>query len=187
MKKLLAIIGALIWTSVHAQQQLELCLGETLHTYTVSANTSGSFTWSLDRNVVSYNNEITVDWSNYEIGTYILEVGFMSDAGCTAEPVQYVVTTTQCPISMVWTPNAFTANGDMINPSWSPVGFNVQSLEFAIFNRWGERIHISNGTGWDGTYRGTPCQDGVYVYLLKWVSDEGKNYEKVGKVTLLGR
>jgi len=56
-----------------------------------------------------------------------------------------------------------------------------------IFNRWGELLFESydSAFGWDGTYTGQPCQDGVYVYVLGWEDSKNKRNSRYGHVTLL--
>ena len=45
----------------------------------------------------------------------------------------------------------------------------VESLHFAIYDRWGEKMFETDDQhqGWDGTYRGKPCEQGVYVYYVE--------------------
>ena len=91
----------------------------------------------------------------------------------------------------VHVPNSFTPNGDGINEVFAPVvvgGF--VRYELTIFDRWGEAIFSSTepGKAWDGLVRGTPVQDGVYVWTLayKALSDEGVDQQRLtGHVTLL--
>jgi gliding motility-associated-like protein len=58
-----------------------------------------------------------------------------------------------------------------------------------IFDRWGELIYESNditNVGWDGTYRGNKCQEGVYTWKLQIMnSDTDRKEEAVGHCTLL--
>jgi gliding motility-associated-like protein len=58
-----------------------------------------------------------------------------------------------------------------------------------IFNRWGQQIFHSTDlmTGWDGTLKGNPAQQGVYTYLVNYTTDlypEQMN-RVVGHVTLI--
>ncbi|MBK9287779.1 MAG: gliding motility-associated C-terminal domain-containing protein [Flavobacteriales bacterium] len=91
----------------------------------------------------------------------------------------------------VHVPNSFTPNGDGINEVFAPlvVGSFIR-YELTIFDRWGEAVFSSTepGKAWDGLVRGTPVQDGVYVWTLayKAVSDEGVDQQRLtGHVTLL--
>jgi gliding motility-associated-like protein len=61
-------------------------------------------------------------------------------------------------------------------------------MEMVIFNRWGEKIFESsypNGGWWDGTFNNKPCQDDVYVFILKSTNIVGLQKEFKGNVTLL--
>jgi gliding motility-associated-like protein len=60
-----------------------------------------------------------------------------------------------------------------------------------VYNRWGQLMFESNDIhyGWDGTYKGTVCPEGVYTWVIKYVG-VGKHYlekegMKTGHVTLL--
>ena len=92
---------------------------------------------------------------------------------------------------LVNVPNAFTPDGDGTNEVFAPVvSGTVRAWELRIFDRWGEELFNSSEPhkGWDGTFNGTPVQDGVYVWQLgyKAVSDDGVKQEKLtGSVTLL--
>jgi len=70
----------------------------------------------------------------------------------------------------IWVPNVFTPNGDGKNDSFHPLGQQIQSYKMLIYNRWGEMLFESNefGQGWDGTYKGKECPEGVYVYLITY-------------------
>jgi gliding motility-associated-like protein len=59
--------------------------------------------------------------------------------------------------------------------------------EFRIFNRWGQEIFSTtdvNG-GWDGSWHGQPQDMGVYQYVIKVASPEGKVETFKGDVTLI--
>ena len=84
-------------------------------------------------------------------------------------------------------PSAFTPNDDNLNDVFKVVG-KVDSKDFVleIFNKWGERIFVSNDPsyGWDGTYKGRMVQDDVYVYKII-CKINSKHFIKYGSVTLL--
>jgi gliding motility-associated-like protein len=67
-------------------------------------------------------------------------------------------------------PSAFTPNKDGLNDCYGIKYWGViNELEFSIYNRWGERIFFTRNAGqcWDGTYKGTKQNGGVYVYMVK--------------------
>ena len=83
-----------------------------------------------------------------------------------------------------------TPDGTGINETFGPV-FNggwVDEYEFLVFNRWGELIFESEVPGqfWDGSYKGAPAQEGVYVWEVIYKDLRSRKKERVfGHVTLL--
>ncbi|MFN5355103.1 MAG: PKD domain-containing protein [Bacteroidota bacterium] len=69
----------------------------------------------------------------------------------------------------LWTPNAFTPNGDNKNERFYPVWISASKIRFSIFNRWGTPVFISEelGKGWDGTLNGADVPEGVYVFRVE--------------------
>ncbi|MCF8297166.1 MAG: gliding motility-associated C-terminal domain-containing protein [Saprospiraceae bacterium] len=90
-------------------------------------------------------------------------------------------------ITTFFAPNAFIPS-DAVNNRFKVYGVNITQAEFFIFNRWGEIIYKTNDLeeGWDGTSNGEKCPTGVYVWMVKYMSDEGDNViiEKTERGTL---
>ncbi len=88
----------------------------------------------------------------------------------------------------VYLPNSFTPNSDGLNDTWHPK-FNCvfKKYNLTIFNRWGEIIFNTDNPydQWNGTYRGTDCQNGVYIYELKYSSFGQHETIKKGHVVLI--
>ncbi len=87
----------------------------------------------------------------------------------------------------IFVPNTFTPNGDGENDQVWVRGSLITSMEFVIYNRWGEEVFATNdlSQGWDGTYKGDLAEPAVYVYYLRARCAEGEEYFKKGNVTLL--
>lgn len=73
----------------------------------------------------------------------------------------------------VFYPTAFSPNGDGVNDFYLPMGTaNVSSiLHLDIFDRWGNKVYERQNLplgdeqfGWDGSFRNSPANPGVYVY-----------------------
>lgn len=81
-------------------------------------------------------------------------------------------------------PNVFTPNGDGVNDLFDVQVIGAVEFDVVIFNRWGNRIYEWKNFPhyWDG-YR---YKDGIYYYVVKAKGFNGKTYEQVGHVTLLG-
>ena len=70
---------------------------------------------------------------------------------------------------IVWIPNAFTPqNGDNLNNTFHVFVANYKTYQINIYNRWGEHIFSSTDPDmqWDGTFKGSICDEGVYLYQV---------------------
>src|SRR5690606_25983220 len=79
--------------------------------------------------------------------------------------------------SNLFVPTAFTPNGDGKNDVFRVSNITFQRLqEFKVFNRWGQEIFSTTDIkqGWDGSWRGQPQDMGVYQYIIKLATPEGK-------------
>jgi gliding motility-associated-like protein len=91
------------------------------------------------------------------------------------------------PPNVVFIPNVFSPNGDGENDNLYIRGENIKELTFSIYSRWGELVFESTdlNAGWDGTYKGKPCDPAVYIYHVKLVFNDGTEQEKKGNVTVV--
>jgi gliding motility-associated-like protein len=99
-------------------------------------------------------------------GTYSVQV---TDAnGCHAGAS---VLMKNCSLNL-FVPNAFSPNGDGINDRFQirPNIDEITEFSMVVFNRSGELLFETYdvGTGWDGTYKGQPCPQDTYVWMVTW-------------------
>jgi gliding motility-associated-like protein len=91
----------------------------------------------------------------------------------------------QVPLTFV--PNAFTPYGN--NPVFYPVNvfIDMSSYSFVVYDRWGQIVFQSNDpkAGWNGWYKSRESSAGVYVYLLRYIDNNGKEIKRRGTVTLI--
>ncbi|MEO0899430.1 MAG: PKD domain-containing protein [Bacteroidota bacterium] len=89
----------------------------------------------------------------------------------------------------VYIPNAFTPNneGPTENERFTINLPRVRQAEVSIFNRWGERIYYTTDWTqfWDGTFKGQPVQEGVYVYVISGIGFNEDEFYRTGTVTLI--
>lgn len=85
-------------------------------------------------------------------------------------------------VSKSFIPNAFTPNGDGLNDVFKPTLINFEQYSLQIYNRWGERIFESSdvNVGWDGTYKGVQVPNGMYTYLMRYLTTENMQWQNVG-------
>ncbi len=76
---------------------------------------------------------------------------------------------------------------DETNEVFFPKQAGVAKYLLEIYNRWGEKIFISNDicTGWDGYVDGVLAPQDVYVWKVSVVYRNGRPDKKYGSVTLL--
>lgn len=72
--------------------------------------------------------------------------------------------------ALLFAPNSFSPNGDEFNNvyEFKGDGYTIQSIR--IYDRWGEIVFVELGkfSGWDGTYKGVLCQDGIYTVQVTY-------------------
>jgi len=88
---------------------------------------------------------------------------------------------------VIWVPNAFTPNDDGLNSKFQIVYGSIKTFKLIIYNRWGEVIFTTNDIddNWDGTFKGTPSPDGVYIYMLRYSGANNIIKNLAGNITLL--
>jgi len=135
-----------------------------------------SYNW----NNLSNAPTLTVD----QPGVYWLTV--TDENGCTATDTVSVAEKT-CLVGL-FVPNGFTPDGNGHNDLFRPLLYgNFSLLDFAVFNRWGQRVFETRTPldGWDGRINGVPAPAGVYVWYCDYrVPGAGANMEK-GTVVLI--
>ncbi len=87
----------------------------------------------------------------------------------------------------IFVPNAFTPNGDGKNDVVKVFGNYIATIDFRIFNQWGQLIFQSTdlATGWDGKHKGVLQPVGVYAYTLKVTRQDGTEVTKKGAINLI--
>jgi len=99
----------------------------------------------------------------------------------------------------LYIPDAFSPNNDGINDYFDISGVGIKSYSYNIYNRWGEHIFSANsgvpplggqgvGAGtaaWDGTFKGAPAPESIYIYQLDVTDIEGKHHFLSGNISLI--
>ncbi len=116
--------------------------------------------------------------------TTVYTVTITDAGGCAG--IDSILITVEIPgCDNVFVPTAFSP--DLTTNSRLYVRGNcIASMEFEVFDRWGNRLFISHNVndGWDGNYSGLPMNMGTYVYYLNVTLIDGKKISKKGNVTL---
>lgn len=92
-----------------------------------------------------------------------------------------------CADPSIFVPNAFTPNTDGSNDVLFLRGNMLKDIYFTIYNRWGEKVFetFDVNKGWDGQYKGRPCDPGVFDYYLKATCPNQEKIFTKGNITLI--
>ena len=119
-------------------------------------------------------------------GRYCYQIRALEEGnGCGFESFSNIACYTFDP--RIFIPNAFTPNGDGHNDLFIVSGGFFRDYQLDIFNRWGQLIFSSQSldNSWDGTFKGRPVQEGVYVFRLQATDEEGRTSQRAGSITVL--
>lgn len=92
------------------------------------------------------------------------------------------------PPGAIYVPNAFTPNGDGHNDNFFPVGIGVVRMNMDIYDRWGHHLVTLYNMSeyWNGRNKnGNAVQEGVYVWVIDALINDGTRVQRAGTVTLI--
>lgn len=136
---------------------------------------------------VDNSPELNGIYSNSEVCYYIVA---QESAGNPVINNATAMSNTACVIKepVFAVPNAF-APYSQHNYQFRPVMNQslLQKYNMLIYNKWGQQIFESNSPtyGWNGMYKGQLSPSDVYIYVITYTSDTGKEYTKRGTFLLL--
>jgi gliding motility-associated-like protein len=101
--------------------------------------------------------------------------------------------TVVCNNSNFFIPNTFSPNNDGQNDVFYVRGRGIERIQsIRIFNRWGQpvfekRDFMANdkSAGWDGTLKGKPADQDVYVYVIEVICENATIIPFRGNVALI--
>ena len=117
-----------------------------------------------------------------------------SDSGCISTAYQTIIID---PDFLVYIPEGFTPNNDLKNDYYQPIVSGVESYEFSIYNRYGQRIFMTNdysnvycndgcSSAWDGLMNnGDYAAVGNYTYTMIVFDLNGKERTFQGNISLM--
>jgi gliding motility-associated-like protein len=149
---------------------------------TLNASGGTSYTWSPATGL-SCVNCANPSANPTVTTTYCVKV---SDAnGCSDTACMKVTVDTPC--GEIFVPNAFSPNNDNQNDLECVYGNCIKSIEFFIYDRWGEKVFESTNVKhcWDGTFRGESLNTAVFAYYLQAILIDGTVVTKKGNISLI--
>lgn len=118
-----------------------------------------------------------------EAGTYNIQL-IVTNGNCQDAAMGRVIVD---PIYTFYIPSAFSPNNDSRNDTFYGDGEGIQSYNMRIYNRWGQLLFESNNRDyhWDGTFKGTPVESGMYTYRFIIESFRNNKKQYAGEVHLI--
>lgn len=160
----------------------ELCAGDIIPVST-EYNSAYAYQWSPVKNFPDADNSSEVMAIIPKAG--VLGVVVTDSWGCEGADSVYVNTKSCCE---VYLPDAFTPNNDGRNDRFRIITSGHHTiLAYVIRNRWGQEIFRTGniGEGWDGTFKGTPQDPGIYHYYIKYRCADNNVIERKGEFALI--
>ena len=117
-------------------------------------------------------------------GTFNACLTAYNAAGCDSmicKPVMAII------VPLLDVPNAFTPQSGDENSIILVRGFGIAKMQFIIWNRWGQKVFVTNNRfqGWDGKVKGVLQPMDVYAYTLSVEFSDGAKTTKKGDITLI--
>ena len=149
---------------------------------------TGASRWYYDFEGVAYSTDPNPVFEFRDTGIQEVILIVTHPSGCKDTSIQYLDVIPKVTFFM---PNAFSPNDDSVNDLFMGRGYleGLKQFDLMVWNRWGEQIfHAEDPTvGWNGNKNNTegPVQEGVYPYLVQYITPRGEKIELRGTVTLI--
>tara|TARA_Y100000589_G_scaffold187124_1_gene177200 strand:+ start:41642 stop:45415 length:3774 start_codon:yes stop_codon:yes gene_type:complete len=141
----------------------------------------GTYNWTPNDDL-DCNNCSSLVASPQENTTYT--VLYTDSNGCFALDSVQVLVEVETAIGV---PNAFSPNNDGNNDILYVKGNGIETLLFIVYNRYGQKVFETTDItqGWDGTFKGKPENEGVFVYYLEVTFKDFSSQKLKGNITLI--
>lgn len=123
-----------------------------------------------------------------QIGNYFVQLTVTDNFDCSDSYITEVVAVEDY---FIWTPTAFTPNGDGKNDIYIPKFHNIieESFQFFIYDKWGKLVYETTdiNTGWDGIRQdnGKIADNSSYSFIAKFITYRNQLQKKTGSFLLL--
>ena len=145
-----------------------------------------SYYWDFGNGDYSYDDN--PQYNFFAIDTHKVQLTVTNKAGCTDTYSRDIITEEDY---IVWTPTAFTPNGDGINDSFKLILENTKKDNYRLFiyDAWGKLVFETNDIdeGWDGKRKdnGITAESGNYTYLCQFTTNQNNSKKKIGSFFLM--
>ncbi|WP_123838409.1 hypothetical protein [Chryseobacterium oncorhynchi] len=155
-------------------QNAQVCAGSPI-TFQASATNATSYTWSSDSagvNVIANTPSITLDQTQYVLGTNVIYVKVGNAGGCNASPIPVSFSVNETPANLEISgaqPSYCTGSQILITPS--AIGNNI-SYEWSLNSNFTTLLG-SNYVDSSGNFSYTPSTTGNFTYFVRAKNGSG--------------
>ena len=140
--------------------------------------------WNFHDGNKSTERSVTYEFKDLTADSVYITMRTANDLGCESD------TTIAMSVSVfsVWLPNAFTPDKSDNNIFRSYTGNDIRDYSLYIYDRAGNQLFYTDNkeSGWDGTFEGRKCKQGVYVWVVHYRRIEtDKVIQQKGTLTLI--
>ncbi len=148
-----------------------------------AGNSKDKVIWQIEKSNISRMTSHDINIKFIDTGEAHIKLISVNSMGCIDSSIKVI----DIKDEQLYIPDAFTPNGDGLNDTFKPGGIGIKSYHMQVFNGWGQQLFETNNMqdGWNGSYEGTPVQDGVYTYFGEATGHSGKIFNFSGSVTIL--
>jgi gliding motility-associated-like protein len=168
-----------------------LCHDSVRFVQTASVTPGGIGSWNWDFGDAAFSTVQNPFHVYADSGLYIVKLQVTSDSLCNGELTDTVhvvkcINDLTVVIGEPAVPSGFTPNGDGSNDILFVKGGPFNSLDFRIFNEWGNQIFHSDiqSSGWDGTYKSAQQPVGRFIWTVNGELIDGRKVKLAGEVIL---
>ena len=142
--------------------------------------------WSFGNG--QFSNSESPSHNFNQIGNYFVQLTVNDNFGCSDSYIREVVAVEDY---FIWTPSAFTPNGDGKNDLYIPRFHNVieETFQFFIYDKWGKLVFETTdmNNGWNGIRQdnGKIADNSSYSFIAKFITYRNELQEKTGSFILL--
>lgn len=140
--------------------------------------------WDFHDGNKSNERTITYEFKDLTADSVYITMRTANELGCESD------TSIALSVSVfsVWLPNAFTPDKSSNNIFRSYTGNDIRDYSLYIYDRAGNQVFFTDDRegGWDGTFEGKKCKQGVYVWVVNYRRIEtDKVIQQKGTLTLI--
>jgi gliding motility-associated-like protein len=153
---------------------------ETNGSIAFSGNAQG-FPLVYDWNIGSTDSSLV----DVEAGDYSVTIS--NGGSCSVVFEETVLSSTENCGYHVYVANVFSPNGDGENDILYVRGKGVSTIQFVIYNRWGNKVFETDdmAVGWDGSFRNLAQGNQVFIYEISAVMIDGTTQQKTSNISVI--